>query len=462
MTLWESISAAGALCSGVLHGESVALRLAELEVQSHLDGDVPALRGRSIVIVTQDQLLATLALVELDGIAGRLVLCPPDVSPQHLAHIIEVSEADAWIGGGESCEQASAHGVPVSVPVRPTPIGRRVGSGTFSETEWILVTSGTTGMPKLVVHTFESLAYAVAAQPVPLKGKRAIWSTFYDIRRYGGLQVFLRGLHAGAFVFSSPTETTTEFLARAGKCGVTHISGTPSHWRKVLMSGAAGLISPEYVRLSGEIADQGILNGLRAAFPQAIVAHAFASTEAGVGFEVRDGQAGFPQTLVEDGPEGVQIDLSHGTLRLRSKGNARSYLGRDAPPLRSVDGFVDTTDRLELRAGRYFFVGRSGGVINVGGMKVHPEEVESVINAHPWVRMSLVKPRHSPITGAVVCADVVLREPANAPRPPEDVLRAELLEACRAALPAHKVPVALRIVPTLEIAPSGKLVRRNA
>src|SRR2546429_775016 len=75
---------------------------------------------------------------------------------------------------------------------------------------------------------------------------------------------------------------------------VTHISGTPSHWRRALMSGAAARISPRYVRLSGEIADQGILDSLRSAFPNATVAHAFASTEAGVGFEGRDGPAGFP------------------------------------------------------------------------------------------------------------------------------------------------------------------------
>ena len=60
------------------------------------------------------------------------------------------------------------------------------------------------------------------------------------------------------------------------------------------MSGAAALINPEYVRLSGEVADQTVFDQLRAAFPDARVAHAFASTEAGVAFDVNDGLAGFP------------------------------------------------------------------------------------------------------------------------------------------------------------------------
>ena len=79
-----------------------------------------------------------------------------------------------------------------------------------------------------------------------------------------------------------------EHLGRLAAHGATHVSGTPSHWWRVLMGPEAGIIAPRYVRLSGEIANQTVLDGLRAAYPQAGVGHAFASTEAGVGFEVND------------------------------------------------------------------------------------------------------------------------------------------------------------------------------
>ena len=69
------------------------------------------------------------------------------------------------------------------------------------------------------------------------------------------------------------------FFKRVGDIGVTHISGTPSHWRRALMSSAAGRIAPRYVRLSGEIADQAILNRPRNVYPNAAIVHAFASTE---------------------------------------------------------------------------------------------------------------------------------------------------------------------------------------
>ncbi|MGH8144006.1 MAG: AMP-binding enzyme, partial [Steroidobacteraceae bacterium] len=122
----------------------------------------------------------------------------------------------------------------------------------------------------------------------------------------------------------------------------------------------------------------------------------------------------------------------------------------------------DNGDQVELRAGRYYFVGRSGGVINVGGLKVHPEEVEAVINSHPWVRMSLVKARRSPITGAVVTAEVVLAEVDGVERPAEAVLTEQILQACRRALPAHKVPAMIRVVAALPVSAAGKLVRPNA
>ena len=455
------MTAAGTPPEGTLFGRDATIQLDELAQRSLLGSRLEALRGRCVLLAVRDQLSAALALLELDGVARRLVLCPPDLPTEHLPHVVGTSGAEGWVGDA-SCPPTPC-AAELSVTVHRPALSERIGPRRQSHaTEWVLLTSGTSGVPKLVLHTLATLTSALIRRPAT-RGS-ALWSTFYDIRRYGGLQIFLRAMHIGSLVLSAADEPVADFLTRARTAEVTHISGTPSHWRRMLMSGAAPMLLPRYVRLSGEIADQAILDSLRAAYPQAVVAHAFASTEAGVAFEVGDGLAGFPANLLEDTSGAVELRVTDGTLQIRSPGNALRYLDAGAAPLRRPDGFVDTGDRVELRNARYHFMGRAGGVINVGGLKVHPEEVEAVINSHPWVRVSLARARASPITGAVVTAEVVLAEPdgERGERPSPETLTRELLERCKRTLPPHKVPAIIRIVPALKVSESGKLVRPNA
>ncbi len=458
--LWDLL---GAENRGFLWGAEATVALCELARGSALGGNIGELRDRSVLVATKEQVTAALALLELDGVASRLILCPPDFPAEHLSYVVDAAAVDAVVFDQTAPE------IPLAVRCSPKIKPGVCDRTHLRQTEWVLLTSGTTGRPKLVAHTLESLTGAIEQVGTP--AHKVAWSTFYDIRRYGGLQIFLRAILTGAsMVFSSATEPVADFLARAGAHGVTHISGTPSHWRRELMSPAARKIAPEYIRLSGEIADQDILNRLHSCYPQARIAHAFASTEAGVGFAVNDGLAGFPAHFVERSSPGVEMRVADGSLRIRSTGAASRYLGREDASFLDADGFVDTGDMVELRGDRYYFAGRRDGVINVGGLKVHPEEVEAVINRHPRVRMSLVQARKNPLTGALVVADVVLEQlpdgaPDGAPdSAPErsDELRRELLQFCANVLPRHKVPAAINIVPNLAVAATGKLARRHA
>jgi acyl-coenzyme A synthetase/AMP-(fatty) acid ligase len=448
----------------LLHGRGASIALSELATGSTFGSALEALRDRSVLIATREQLPAALALIELDGIARRMVLCTNDLSLDQLETVAAAAQADAIVLDAASPAVAPASLARYAGAARPAPgsVRRRASAAT----EWILLTSGTSGAPKLVVHTLQSLGGALATMPAPIlpdSGTRSIWSTFYDIRRYGGLQIFLRAVLSGSpLVLSSGDEPTLDFLARAAAAGVTHMSGTPSHWRRALMSGEAARLKPTYIRLSGEVADQAVLDNLRALYPQARIAHAFASTEAGVAFDVNDGLAGFPASFVDNPCDEIELKVVDQTLRIRSSRTAARYLGTAPELLVNEQGYVDTGDMVELVNGRYYFRGRMGGVINVGGLKVYPEEVESILNADPRVRMSLVRARRNPITGAVVVADVVLSNAGDSDVPgTADAVRSALLDACRRVLPAHKVPAVLRFVPALEFTPAGKLVRPN-
>ena len=458
-SLWESIARPDQPVAGIFHAHTLSVALSELTAASILEGKLESLRGRNVLLATHDQLPTAIALAELDGVARRLVLCTPDLARETLMAVAATAQADAVVVDDIPADPLSGI-AQIATATRPMP--EKFQRRNSEATEWILLTSGTTGMPKLVAHSFASLAGALPRHST--SGRPMVWSTFYDIRRYGGLQIYLRAALSGSpLVLSSAGETAHDFLARAGAHKVTHISGTPSHWRRALMSGDTGLIDPEYVRLSGEVADQTVLDKLRAAYPHARVAHAFASTEAGVAFDVNDGLAGFPADLIGNPNAPIQMKVQDGTLWIRSQRIAARYLGDAPAALVADDGYVDTGDMVELEAGRYHFRGRKGGIINVGGLKVYPEEVESVLNADPRVRMSLVKARRNPITGAIIVAEVVLSEGQNAAdAEATERVKTDLLNACRRTLAAHKVPALLRFVPGLELTAAGKLVRPGA
>jgi acyl-coenzyme A synthetase/AMP-(fatty) acid ligase len=458
-SLWSSFGTADDLSARFLLSAEGNWALSDLVDGSALFGHADELRGRSVIIATTSQLAAALALIELDGVARRVILYPPDLPHEYLPFVIESADVDAIVSDGRTVKLDNP-GVECFVPCNGEVTPGSCDRSAQYQTKWILLTSGTTGLPKMVVHTLLSLAGAIARPNSPAGD--IVWSTFYDICRYGGLQIFLRALLTGtSLVLTGAQESTAEFLARAGSHKVTHISGTPSHWRRALMSPAAQRISPEYVRLSGEIADQPILNHLQVAYPQARVAHAFATTEAGLAFEVNDGIAGFPASAIEHTPQ-VEMKVEDGSLRIRSVRTASCYLGDHAPILKGADGWVDTGDLIDLRDGRFYFVGRRDGMINVGGSKVYPEEIEAVINRHPAVHMSLVQTKKNPITGALVVADVVLK--TTSPSSNDDVrgLQRDILLLCRGELSPYKVPATINFVPALAVAESGKLIRRRA
>jgi len=461
-SLWDALTDSGQLAHSSLRSATARITVKDLAERSSLRGHLGELRDRTVLITTRSQLATALALIELDGIARRVILYPGEAPREHLPFVIATGAADAVVCDQEG-SQAASFGVGCIVTCDEALTTASHPRGRQRQTEWVLLTSGTTGLPKLTVHTLASLTAAITARRQS-NANDTVWSTFYDIRRYGGLQIFLRALLGGAsLILPSSQEPVSDFLRRVGAEGVTHISGTPSHWRRALMSPMAHKLDPQYVRLSGEIVDQGILDNLHAAYPNATIVHAFASTEAGVGFEVHDGLAGFPAEILGKQDNGAEIKIEDGSLRIRSARTALCYLGDKSAKLVDRNGFIDTGDLAELRGDRYYFVGRRDGVINVGGAKVHPEEIEEVLNRHPQVQMALARGRKSPITGAIVVADVVLKSADN-DSDTRDImaLKQELIEACRRALAAYKVPAAIYIVPSLEVTTSGKLARAGA
>jgi acyl-coenzyme A synthetase/AMP-(fatty) acid ligase len=443
-SLREVLNNASDTSNRFLWGTTGSTYFHDLTHGSFLGRPLSKYSGRSVLVATHDQLVTALALIELDGAARRLILCPPDLSAQQLSSVIASADVDAILSDRPQLQRDVSNCVPVAYH-------SNIISATNEKlyrysTEWVLLTSGTTSAPKLVLHSLSSLSAGIKNSENQVGP--TTWGTFYDICRYGGLQILLRAiLGSASLVLSGIGEPLGDYLARLGRHSVTHVLGTPTHWRRALMSPSAHGIA--------------ILNALRKFYPNAVIAHAFASTEAGVGFVVNDGLEGFPASLLDRGGGDVELKVEHGSLHICSAGTAVGYLGGGRSALRDDCGFVDTGDVVELRDGRYYFLGRMSGVINVGGLKVHPEEVETVINRHPNVRMSLVRARRNPIMGSIIIADVILKEESrqNATAHGDVSLKGEILQICREVLPKHKIPTAINFVPTLAVGATGKLIR---
>ena len=206
--------------------------------------------------------------------------------------------------------------------------------------------------------------------------------------------------------------------------------------------------------LGGEIADDRILSAVSKHFPQARVAHIFASTESGVGFSVVDKKAGFQKNYLKNHPHGIDIKIVNDRLYIRNKDVHDKYFGSEAM-FASNDGWIDTGDSVEVKNDRVLFRGREDGVINVGGDKVYPEEVENILLKHPLVSAARVYAKSSPITGSLVAADVILVDLKT----DENKARKLLQEYSIEMLDRHKSLATIKIVPRFNLNSSGKIVR---
>ena len=249
--------------------------------QTCLIGRSEELVARSVLLAVSDQLISAIAMMELDGLAGRMLVFPPDLNADHVRTLIEQADIDAvvtdqplrWSSVG--VYQVAATRLPVWAPARAR--ARRT-------TEWLTLTSDTLDEPKLVAHTSEDLCSAIGATGAAQSGQ-PVWATFSDIRRAGGLQILLRAVtSSGSMVLSEPGEPIADHVARLVARGVTHISGTPSQWRALLTSDAASGFAPRHVHLSGGTTDRALLDGLKQAFPNASIDHANGSFGTGAGF----------------------------------------------------------------------------------------------------------------------------------------------------------------------------------
>lgn len=377
--------------------------------------------GDICVLESPSASLVAAALVILDGWAAEVHLAPSGVSPAITQRHVIVANVTESVG-------------------RPLDRSTPLTTDPPISTEWVLYTSGTTGIPKSVRH---NLATLTKSHHASTRSSSQIWGLIYEPTRMAGIQVITAALVSGNTVVAPAISGSLKDKVEAMRVGhVTSLSATPTLWRQILQSDLGSGWPLTQVTLGGEIADQKILSALGTVFSEARISHVYASTEAGVAFTVHDGVEGFPLAYLDQSHGGVVLKITDGELEVADKSR-----DREMP-------FHSTGDCVEIRDGRAMFVGRSSGMVNVGGSKVWPEDVEARLRDHELVNEAFVWARSNPFSGSILLANVttIIEAGPNFPQ--------ELRKWIRAMGPSYAVPASIYVVESIETSPAGKVTRR--
>jgi acyl-CoA synthetase (AMP-forming)/AMP-acid ligase II len=254
-----------------------------------------------------------------------------------------------------------------------------------------------------------------------------------------------------------------ELVQQMQDAGGTHCSATPSFWRRLLIFASPPALTRipfRQITLGGEPVDQLLLDQLHGLYPQARLVHIYATTELGRCFSVNDGLAGFPAEYLTAGRlSDVELQIRDNQLFVRSPNRATEVLNVTSATSNLADcheGWTPTGDVVRLAGERVQFDGRLGEMINVGGNKVRPLLVESVIRSVNPVQDVLVYGQPSSIAGQIVACQVVIGTGMD-----EDWARQQIQLACEQQLQRHERPRLIQFVPRIDLTAAGKK-RRNA
>ena len=302
-----------------------------------------------------------------------------------------------------------------------------------------IFTSGTTGQPKQVVHSIDTLTRSVR---IGDKYQGQVWAYAYNPTHMAGLQVFFQAFENKNTLVNVFNNRRKDVYQKLERHRITHISATPTFYR-LLLPAEKSFDTVLRTTLGGEKSDSYLHEEICKLFPLAKINNVYASTEAGTLFAAKGEYFQIPEqnrTLfqVDDG----ELLIHHSLL-----GQSDSF---------NLDGEYyhsgDLIEWVDEQAGLFKFKSRKNELINVGGYKVNPSEVEGALNAIKGVLQSLVYGKVNSLLGNVLCAEVQLDK--------EGVLtELEIRRQLKEKLQDFKIPRRIKFVNTFSLTRTGKLKR---
>jgi acyl-CoA synthetase (AMP-forming)/AMP-acid ligase II len=292
----------------------------------------------------------------------------------------------------------------------------------------ILFSSGSTGVAKGVVHDltrlfekFQTIRHA----------KRTV--TFLMFDHIGGIDTLFYTLFNGGCLITAQDRSPEAICWLVQQHRVEVLPVSPTFINLMLLSEAYrrhDLSSLQIVTYGAEVMPESVLKRFHEVLPQVRTLQKYGLTELGA---LRSKSRADDSVWVKIGGEGYEIRVVDGLLQIKARSAMLGYLNAASPF--TDDGWFQTGDLVQVDGDWLRILGRKSDMINVGGEKVLPTEVESVLQMMDGVQEAVVRGEPNPLTGNIVVATVTLRTDET-----PDQFRVRLRRFCKDKLPPHKIP----------------------
>ena len=297
----------------------------------------------------------------------------------------------------------------------------------------ILFSSGSTGEPKGAVH---SLDFLLNKFKVSRHTQRMITFLLFD--HIGGFNTMMYTLANHGCVITLESRDAATVCRAVEKYRAEVLPASPTFLNLLLVSGEHAkhdLSSLKIINYATEVMPAATLERLNAAFPGVTFRQSYGMTELGI---MRTQSRGNDSTWIRVGGEDYETRVVDNILHIKAKSSMLGYL--NAPSPFDADGWFNTQDEVEVDGEWLRFKGRKSDIINVGGEKVYPAEVETVILEVDNVADATVTKEAHPLLGHIVVAEVTL----HTDEPLSSVIK-RVRQHCFSKLPPYKIPVKIRL-----------------
>ena len=384
-------------------------------------------RGQQTIAVEGDYSLETISALIACAVEGRVsTLVSPDAPDLGMLH-------DAAVCGWHwrpDVDRAPAETRVSNNQRHPLLEGLAgVGRGGF-----VVFSSGSSAAPKAVLHDFDRFTCPLMDAA---KAKRTLAFLLFD--HIAGVDTALYTLFAGGSLIVPASRSVRDATAAIERHRVQVLPTSPAFLKLLALDGnreGRDLSSLEIVTYGSEPVSGATLERLRELLPDVRLIQKYGTSEFGAPrSQTRDGDG----LWLRLDPEATGTRIEDGILWVRPKTMMVGYLNAEQPEMR--DGWVSTGDRVEVDGDWVRILGRASAMINVGGEKVMPEEVELTIEELSEVAGALVTGEPHAILGQIVTATVHLSTEVSNPK-------ALVRKHCAGRLAAHKVPMKVRVADT--------------